>query len=202
MQSSKDDATVFVRNLPLDMLHPELEALFGDVGPVKSASVIFHKKAPGDGGQQSRGFGFVSFAVPQDAVESIKKLHGTIFRGRDLKVELVANKKKGAAAAPSQSQPTSKATNAPAASSTAASDAKIPTKAAKKARAEMMKVSRGEDDESQSDGSGDDSSDDEEKSGSSKPKAEAPAPPSRKAAKIPSKEDIDANTQPVCLASL
>lgn len=87
---------MFVRNLPLDLLAPELESVFAEVGPVKKASVIHHKKAPGDGGQTSRGFGFVKFAVAADAEECIRQLHGTKIRGRAISVELTA--KKGAAA--------------------------------------------------------------------------------------------------------
>ena len=38
--------TLFVRNLPYDLTHAQLEALFEDVGPVKSAFVIADQKDP------------------------------------------------------------------------------------------------------------------------------------------------------------
>lgn len=93
MEEVKD---VMVRNLPLDLLGPELENLFSEVGPIKKVAVIHHKKKPGDGGQVSRGFGFVKFSLAADASEAVKQYNGKNIRGRNISVELTSKDKKGA----------------------------------------------------------------------------------------------------------
>ena len=95
MTSQDDQCTVMVRNLPLDLFGPELEGIFAEVAPVKKAAVIHHKKTPGVT-PASRGFGFVKFALADDAMTSIAKLQGTYIRGRELKLEL-AQKRSGQA---------------------------------------------------------------------------------------------------------
>jgi hypothetical protein len=95
MEEVKD---VMVRNLPLDMLGPELENLFSEVGPIKKVAVIHHKKTPGDGSHGtkglSRGFGFVKFSLAADALEAIKLYNGKDIRGRKIAVELASKDKK------------------------------------------------------------------------------------------------------------
>ena len=220
MPKYDDDSTVFVRNLPLDLWQPELEALFGDIGPVKSASVICHKKSAADGDGGSRGFGFVTFAVPPDAHASVEQMNGTTVRGRSIAVELVSNKKKGAAAAkpavakqPNTANEAEKKHNLPESEPSAVVDiisptpvAAKPSRAAVKARAEMLRGSGA----NQDDDSGDSSSESEESDGeegsigetsdSQKLKSSKAAPSaavSKKATKTPSKEEIEANEQPV-----
>ena len=83
-----DDASVFVRNLPYDATDETLEAHFSDVGPVRGAFVARDKKT-----QASRGFGFVSFVLPDDARRAVAALNGKPFNGRAVTVDLA---KKGA----------------------------------------------------------------------------------------------------------
>jgi RNA recognition motif-containing protein len=95
-KQEEDEATVFVRNLPLDLLGPELEEVFSEVGPVKSAAVIHNKRVPGGGPQLSRGFGFVTFALAADVSDAIRKFHGRRIRGRAMSVEPCGEKNKPA----------------------------------------------------------------------------------------------------------
>jgi hypothetical protein len=62
-----------------------LEELCSEVGPVKRASII-------QSGGKSRGFGFVKFALAEDASRAVSQLHGSTFKSRPLKVELALKK--------------------------------------------------------------------------------------------------------------
>jgi RNA recognition motif-containing protein len=71
---------IFVRNLPFDATAEDLEGVCSAVGPVKRASIIQEKGV-------SKGFGFVKFAIEDDAARAAEALDGTDFRGRTLRVE-------------------------------------------------------------------------------------------------------------------
>ena len=71
----KDDpCTVFVRSLPYDATDAALEEHFSEVGPVRSAFVVKDRAT-----QQGRGFGFVTFALPEDAQQAVSTLSGSLF---------------------------------------------------------------------------------------------------------------------------
>lgn len=74
--------SIFVRNLPFSASTTDLEVLCGSIGPVKRASII----QSGDG--VSRGFGFVKFAMPEDAMRAVAILSGAELNGRTLSIEL------------------------------------------------------------------------------------------------------------------
>ena len=74
------ESTVYVGNLPYSVTDLELEGMFSDHGPVRSASIVTHK----DSGR-SRGFGFVVLSG-QNAIGAIKALDGRAHRGRRLNV--------------------------------------------------------------------------------------------------------------------
>jgi RNA recognition motif-containing protein len=61
--------TVFVRNLPYTCTDAGLEEAFGEIGPVKESFIVAEK---GTGGQ-SKGFGFVTFALAEDAAAAVAK---------------------------------------------------------------------------------------------------------------------------------
>jgi len=71
-----------------------LEELCGGIGPVKRASII--QTADGE----SRGFGFVKFAIPEDAVRAAAILASTDFKGRIISVELAVKRGQKPAHAP------------------------------------------------------------------------------------------------------
>lgn len=72
---------LFVGNLSFNTTSEDLEALFGQVGAVTSASVISDKFTG-----RSRGFGFVEMANSQDAQTAIERFNGSELQGRALTV--------------------------------------------------------------------------------------------------------------------
>jgi superfamily II DNA/RNA helicase len=74
------EETLYVGNLPYSVTEGELEAMFGDHGPVRSASIVTHK-----GGGRSRGFGFVVLSE-HTVAGAIKAMDGHVHRGRRLNV--------------------------------------------------------------------------------------------------------------------
>ncbi|RUS22492.1 hypothetical protein BC937DRAFT_88752 [Endogone sp. FLAS-F59071] len=107
--SSKHDASqhsksnLFVRNIPYDATSAELEAFFSELGPVRSCFVVLdnapqlpepvlagetaeakkRREAP-----KNKGYGFVQYALPEDADRAVKDLAEVKFRGeRKLKIE-------------------------------------------------------------------------------------------------------------------
>lgn len=83
-----------MRNLPFSATTRDLEELCGGIGPVKRASII--QSADG----VSRGFGFVKFAIPEDAVRAAAILASTDLKGRTLSVELAVKRGQKPAHAP------------------------------------------------------------------------------------------------------
>ena len=135
---------VFVRNLPYDVSDEDLTALFEEVGPLKNVSIA--KEANG----KSRGFGFVKFALEDDAKAALTKLQGHDIKGRKLKLELGIKKdndsKKrkrddGEAAEQTPAAPAAPAAAAAAAAKPAKAPATTaPTKATEDAKAKPAKA--------------------------------------------------------------
>jgi len=71
---------IYVGNLPFATTEDDLSALFQEVGPVESVSIITDR----DTGR-SKGFGFVAMN-DADADKAIEKFHGQDFNGRALTV--------------------------------------------------------------------------------------------------------------------
>ncbi|KAJ7543705.1 hypothetical protein O6H91_09G049400 [Diphasiastrum complanatum] len=78
-----DARTVFVRKLPFSLSDSQLEELFSEVGPVKHCFTVKEK-----GSDQHRGFGFIQFAVAEDAQKAVESKNGLLLQGRKIKVEL------------------------------------------------------------------------------------------------------------------
>ncbi|MBN1481372.1 RNA-binding protein [candidate division KSB1 bacterium] len=72
---------LYVGNLTYDVVQNDLENLFSQIGPVKSA-VIIRDKYSGE----SRGFGFVEMESQDDGKAAIEKLNGTELKGRSIVV--------------------------------------------------------------------------------------------------------------------
>ncbi len=71
MQGSK----LYVGNLSYSVTSKQLEDLFSAHGEVKTVNII-----------ESRGFGFVELASPEEAEKAKEALDGSEFEGRTLKV--------------------------------------------------------------------------------------------------------------------
>lgn len=71
---------IYVGNLPFSTTSQDLEGLFGQFGPVDSASVVNDRETG-----RSRGFGFVEMDNEAGA-KAIEDLDGKDFDGRNLKV--------------------------------------------------------------------------------------------------------------------
>jgi RNA recognition motif-containing protein len=72
---------LFVGNLAFTATTAEIEALFGQVGAVESATIITDKFSG-----QSRGFGFVEMRNDQEAETAVDRFHGHQLGGRALTV--------------------------------------------------------------------------------------------------------------------
>lgn len=77
-----DLKTLFVRSIPFEATDEELADYFSQLAPIKHAVIVK------DNEKQSRGFGFVSFAVEDDTKEALAKSRKTKFQGRLLRVDI------------------------------------------------------------------------------------------------------------------
>ncbi|KAK4153741.1 hypothetical protein C8A00DRAFT_15064 [Chaetomidium leptoderma] len=83
---------LFVRSLPQTATSESLTEFFSQHYPVKHATVVLDPKT-----KTSRGYGFVSFADPDDAVEAKEKLNNELFKGRKLKLDIAQPRHRDAA---------------------------------------------------------------------------------------------------------
>ncbi|KAG5652797.1 hypothetical protein H0H81_003627 [Sphagnurus paluster] len=84
-------STLFVSNLPYTATSVDLQTLFSDIAPVRSAFVVLEP-----GTRVSKGVGYVSFAIKEDAqtaYDTITK-DGLNLVGRNLRVQWAENKPK------------------------------------------------------------------------------------------------------------
>ncbi|KAI9276260.1 hypothetical protein BY458DRAFT_532829 [Sporodiniella umbellata] len=85
--------TLFVRGLPFDATNGDLEEFFGEIGPVRKCFVVTERKEEGsDKPLRNKGFGYVHYAMEEDAQTALTKLKGTKFKGRKIKIELAKRK--------------------------------------------------------------------------------------------------------------
>ena len=82
--------TVFVRGLQPGTNHEELNEFFSEIGPVREAYIVVEKDGPNKG--KSRGFGFVRFALAEDALEAVQKLQNQKLADGILSLELAEKK--------------------------------------------------------------------------------------------------------------
>lgn len=78
---------IYVGNLSYDVTEEKLSELFAEHGSVTSVNLIKDKYTG-----QSKGFAFVEMDKQFEAEEAIKKLNGSLFSGRNLKVNLARTK--------------------------------------------------------------------------------------------------------------
>ncbi|KZT70629.1 RNA-binding domain-containing protein [Daedalea quercina L-15889] len=84
-------STLFVSNLPYTATSTDLKTLFSDLAPVRSAFVVLE---PGSG--VSKGVGYVSFAIKEDAQLAFDKIaeEGLALEGRQLRTQWADSKSK------------------------------------------------------------------------------------------------------------
>jgi len=88
-------ATLFVRGLLHDATNDQLEAFFSEVGPVRSCFVVMENlpEDKKDIQRHNKGYGFVQYAIPEDATRAIEELKNKKFREeRILRMELALKK--------------------------------------------------------------------------------------------------------------
>jgi len=79
---------IYVGNLPWSATDQELSEMFGEIGAVRSATVITDRETG-----RSRGFGFVEMDSDEDAKKAIADFNGKDMGGRPLRVN-EANERK------------------------------------------------------------------------------------------------------------
>ena len=72
---------LFVGGLSWNSTGEDLRNTFGVFGQIEDSTVILDRSTG-----RSRGFGFVTFARAEDAIEAVKKMNGAEMDGRTLKV--------------------------------------------------------------------------------------------------------------------
>ncbi|CAI4211449.1 unnamed protein product [Parascedosporium putredinis] len=84
--------SLFVRSLPPSATNESLTEFFSQHFPVKHSTVVIDQKT-----KESRGYGFVTFADPDDAKEAKEKLDKVEWDGRRLRLEVAEprNREKG-----------------------------------------------------------------------------------------------------------
>ena len=82
-------STLFVSNLPYSATSTDLQTLFSDIAPVRSAFVVLDKASG-----VSKGVGYVAFAIKEDAQEAFDKIShdGISLVGRHLRVQWAGKK--------------------------------------------------------------------------------------------------------------
>ncbi|GAO51882.1 hypothetical protein G7K_5973-t1 [Saitoella complicata NRRL Y-17804] len=92
-KAGKDDdknaSTLFVRSIPYSVTSEALEAFFSDIGPIKSTVIITDQESG-----KSRGFGFVRFAMKEDATRAMEELKSKKLEGRALKMEVAERRQR------------------------------------------------------------------------------------------------------------
>lgn len=77
----KDSRMLFVRGIGFDVDEKVVEAAFSDVGPVKQCFLIKTK-----GEARHKGFGFVEYALKEDAERAVLEMQGKDVGGRKVLV--------------------------------------------------------------------------------------------------------------------
>jgi nucleolar protein 4 len=91
----KNSRSLFVRSLPPNATSESLTDFFSEHYPVKHATVVVDKET-----NESRGFGFVTFADAEDALAAKDALDKHDWEGRKIRLELAAARQRDGTKAP------------------------------------------------------------------------------------------------------
>ncbi|KAL8652403.1 MAG: hypothetical protein Q9210_002704 [Variospora velana] len=75
--------SLFVHSLPASVTTETLTTLFSQCYPLKHATVVCNPTS-----KVSKGYGFVTFADPTDALAALETFDGTLLEGRKIKIEI------------------------------------------------------------------------------------------------------------------
>ncbi|KAI4174773.1 MAG: hypothetical protein LQ343_002144 [Gyalolechia ehrenbergii] len=85
--------SLFVRSLPASATTDSLTTFFSQSYPLKHATVVSDRTS-----SVSKGYGFVTFADPSDALAALQAFNGALFDGKNIKVELAEPRSRGSQA--------------------------------------------------------------------------------------------------------
>ncbi|KIS72094.1 uncharacterized protein UMAG_00516 [Mycosarcoma maydis] len=80
---SKVNATLFVSRLPYTATTTDLQTMFSEIGPLKRAFVVTDQAT-----KKSKGVGYVTFAIPEDATTALEQLQGKSLDGGSRKIQI------------------------------------------------------------------------------------------------------------------
>ncbi|TKY90746.1 hypothetical protein EX895_000744 [Sporisorium graminicola] len=81
---SKVNATLFVSRLPYTATSTDLQTTFSEIGPLKRAFVVTDQAT-----KKSKGVGYVTFAIPEDASTALEQLQGKSLDGGSRKIQII-----------------------------------------------------------------------------------------------------------------
>ena len=78
-----NQSRLFVGNLSYRTLENDLQDYFSQAGVVSSVNIMFDKFTG-----KSRGFAFVEYSTPEEAIKAVEMFHDKEFQGRQLTVNV------------------------------------------------------------------------------------------------------------------
>ncbi|KAK7206840.1 hypothetical protein BZA70DRAFT_275176 [Myxozyma melibiosi] len=84
-----ENTTLFVRSIPFSATSESLSDFFSQISPVKHSVIVTDHKT-----HESKGFGFVSFALAADAKKALEECRKTKFEGRLLNVDFAKKRER------------------------------------------------------------------------------------------------------------
>ncbi|KAG7643343.1 RNA recognition motif domain [Arabidopsis suecica] len=79
-------SNIYVKNVNVAVTEEELRKHFSQCGTITSTKLMCDEKG------KSKGFGFVCFSTPEEAIDAVKTFHGQMFHGKPLYVAIAQKK--------------------------------------------------------------------------------------------------------------
>lgn len=83
----EDNSRLFVKNLPYTCIEEEVRELFEGFGVINEVHLPIDKE------KKTKGYGFVTFLIPEQAIKSMNELNGSSWQGRVLRITMAEKKK-------------------------------------------------------------------------------------------------------------